>query len=134
MAMMESDVLIKELIQTNHLASEVQLDQIVRHVAQRPVSIRLIKINQWLRHELRARGVQASLDRLPSAELHLLKRIYFDGQWPATTTVKQFEEDLHRAIRHPQAQVWTYRRFGEHCAGFMAPSHIQAFEHLMQHR
>lgn len=123
---MDSDDLIRDLIKTNRLASETELNQIVQHVSQRPVSTRLIKINRWLRHELAVRGVQISSERLPSIELHLLKRIYFDGQWPSHTTSVQYEADLHRSVLHPSVQVWTYLRLREHCVGFLAPSHIQS--------
>jgi hypothetical protein len=123
---MESDDLIKALINTKRLADEAELAQIVQHVSQKPMSTRLIKINQWLRYELAMRSVQVPSDRIPSVELHLLKRIHFDGQWPLDTTPAQYETDLHRAVLHPQVRVWTYFRLKEHCVGFLAPSHIHS--------
>ncbi|MFN8486706.1 MAG: hypothetical protein U0350_03885 [Caldilineaceae bacterium] len=59
-------------------------------------------------------------------QLHLFKRIYYDGQWSPDTTVTQFEADLHKAVQHPEVQLWTYQWFGENFAGFLAPSHIHS--------
>lgn len=94
------------------------------HVAQQSVSSALRKMNLWLREELDILGIQTSPGKLPSAQLQLFKRIYYDGQWPLNTTVSQFEADLHKAVQHPEVQLWTYQWFGENFAGFLAPSHI----------
>jgi hypothetical protein len=60
-----------------------------------------------------------------ASEAHLLKRIYYDQQWPVGTTTDQFVADLRLAIRHPDASVWTYEYFDEPCVGLLAPSHIR---------
>lgn len=62
---------------------------------------------------------------MPSVEWHLLERVYLDQQWPPGTTVAQYVDDLHRAILHPDVEVWTYRYFGQPFAGFLSPSHVQ---------
>jgi hypothetical protein len=31
---------------------------------------------------------------------------------------------LHQAVRHPDAQIWTYRWLGESFVAFLAPSHV----------
>jgi hypothetical protein len=118
------DQLIRSLIDSNRQATQGEQQQIVAYVAQASISSRLVKINQWLRQEMQARGVQIPCGRLPSAELHVLKRIHFDGQWPPGTTVAQFAADLHQAVQHPDIQLWTYRWLGESFAGFLAPSHV----------
>lgn len=120
-----TDQLIRSLVNSRRQATAQELRQVVAHVAQAPVSSRLIKVNQWLRQELTGRGVLIPSERLPSVEIHLLKRVHFDGQWLPDTTVAQFTADLHRAVEHPEAQVWTYRWLGESFAGFLSPSHVR---------
>ena len=117
--------LIRALIDAGRQATDDEQQRIIAHVAQASVSFRLVKINQWLRQDLIARGVQVPSDKLPSVQLHLLKWIHVDGQWPPETTVAQFTADLHQAVAHPDVQVWTYRWFGESFAGCLAPSHVQ---------
>lgn len=117
--------LILILISTNRQATDEELQQLITHVAQAPFSSRPLKINRWLRQELEARGLQVPSEKLPSVEIHLLKRIHLDRQWPPGTTVDQFIDDLHQAVQHPDVQVWTYRWLGEAFAGFLAPSHVQ---------
>jgi hypothetical protein len=119
------DQLIKKLIANHKLANGLELQKIITHVAQAPFSSRLVKINRWLRRELSSRGVEVPRGKQPSIEVHLLKRIYFDGQWLPHTTVTQFTNDLHLAVQHSNVQIWTYRWLGESFAGFLSPSHVQ---------
>ena len=119
------DELILTLIRTARQATDEEVQQLVSHVAQAPFSSRLLKINRWLHKELKARGVQFASDKLPSVEIHLLKRIHLDRQWPPGTTVNQFVADLHQAVQHPGVQIWTYHWLSEAFAGFLAPSHVQ---------
>ena len=98
-------------------------------MAQAPVSAHPVTINRWLRQALEARGVQVPSGKQPAVSVHLLKRIYFDGQWPIGTTVEQFARDLHQAVQHPEVQLWTYRWLGEVCAGLLAPSHVRHVPH-----
>lgn len=125
--MNEVNQLIRALIDAGRQATDEEQQWIIAHVAQAAVSFRRVKINQWLRQELIARGVQILSDKLPSVQLHLLKRIHVDGQWPPETTVAQFTADLHQAVAHPDVQMWTYRWLGEPFAGFLAPSTFRAY-------
>jgi len=122
---MDIDQLIRSLILTTRPATETELQQIVAHVAQRPFSSRFMKINQRLREELSRHHVQLPTTQLTSVEVHLLKRIYVEQQWSPRTTVAQFEADLHLSVLHPDVQIWTYLRLGEHHVGFLSPSHVQ---------
>ena len=99
--------LILTLIETNRQATDEEMQQIIGHVAQAPFSSRPLKMNRWLRQELADRGFQGPSERLPSVEIHVLKRIHLDRQWPPGTTVAQCVADLHQAIQHPAMQVWT---------------------------
>jgi hypothetical protein len=117
--------LILTLINTHRHATHAELEQIIAHAAQAPFSSRPLRMNRWLRQELEARGLRVPTEKLPSVDIHLLKRIHLDRQWPPGTTVGQFLADLRQAIRHPDVQVWTYRWLGEAFAGFLAPSHVQ---------
>lgn len=58
----------------------------------------------WLRQELEMKGISIPVTKLPSAQIHLLKRIYYDGQWPVGTTIEQFEADLHIVVQHAAVQ------------------------------
>ena len=87
--------LILTLIHANRQATGEELQQIISHVAQAPFSSRLLTMNRWLRRELAFRGFRVPSERLSSVEIHLLKRIQLDRQWPPGTTVAQFIADLH---------------------------------------
>jgi hypothetical protein len=117
--------LILTLIGSQRQATNEELQQIIAYVAQAQFSSRPLKINRRLRHELEVQGGQVPSEPLPSVEIHLLKRIHLDKQWPLGTSVDGFIADLHQAVQHPEVQVWTYRWLGEAFAGFLAPSHVQ---------
>jgi len=121
---MDVDALITELIESGRQATEDELSQIVAHVARAPLASHLIRPPGWLREELARLGVTMPA-RVPAGETHLLKRIYYDQQWPIGTAIDQFVADLRLAIRHRDASVWTYEYFGEPCVGLLAPSHIR---------
>ena len=123
--MRDTDHLIRVLIRTGRRATAAEVQQIIEHVAQAPFASRPMRLTRWLRRALEEKGVSIPQSKLPSVELHLLKRIHFDRQWPPGTSVEQFVADLHRAVRHPDVQVWTYRWLNESFAGFLAPSHVQ---------
>jgi hypothetical protein len=127
--MTQVDQLIHSLVASNRPATAEEQQQIIAYVAQIPVSARPVTINRWLRQTLQARGCQVPSGKQPAVAVHLLKRIYFDGQWLAGTTVEQFTRDLHQAVQHPDVQLWTYRWLGEACAGLLAPSHVQHVPH-----
>ncbi len=118
------DALIVELIESGRLATQDELSQIVAHVAQAPFASRPVRPPSWLREALTRLGITMPA-RMPASEAHLLKRIYYDQQWPVGTTTDQFVADLRLAIRHPDASVWTYEYFDEPCVGLLAPSHIR---------
>ena len=128
----DTDSLIRRLIFEQRQATEQEMAQIIAHVAQQPVSSFPRKINLWLRQEFDALGIQAPSGKLSSVQIHLFKRIYYDGQWSPNTTIAQFEADMHQAVQHPEIQFWTYQWLGEHFAGFMAPSHIRNVPHPEQ--
>ena len=128
----DTDNLIRRLILDQIQATEQEIAQIIAHVAQQPVSSFPRKINLWLREELDMLGIQAPSGKLPSVQIHLFKRIYYDGQWLPNTTITQFEADLHKAVQHPAIALWTYRWLGEHFAGFLAPSHVHNVPHPQQ--
>ena len=122
---MEVDQLIITLIETGRQASEEELDRIIEHVAQAPFASHPVKISGWLREELRKHQLQVTQARMSSIKLHLLKRIYVDRQWPPQTSPERFVVDLHKAVRHPDVRVWTYKFRGEPYIGFLSPSHVQ---------
>ncbi len=77
-----SDVteLILTLINTGQQATDEELRRLITHVAQAPFSSRPLRINRWLRQELEAQGLDIPLAKLPSVEIHMIKRIYLDQQ------------------------------------------------------
>ena len=116
--------MIVTLCQTTRLALADELRQMVAYVAQAPFSTRLLKVKQSFRQELAVLGIQVNASHLPSVEIHLLKRIHIEQQWPATTTVAHDVADLQQAVQASGCQIYTYRRQGENFAGFLAPSHV----------
>ena len=122
--MSDVDALILDLITTERQATPEEVADIVAHVAQAPFATYLARVPKRLRRLLAKRGI-ALPARLPSLEVHLLKRIHDEQQWPIGTTADQYVTDLRQAVSHPDVQVWTYRYFGQSFAGFLAPSHVQ---------
>jgi len=122
---MDIDVLIVELIESGRRATEDELSQIVAHVAQAPFASRLVRVSPRLRDEFALVLGKLVARRLPSIEFHLLKRIYLEQQWPIETTTRQYVTDLHLAVRHPAAQIWTYEYRTEPMVGFLALSQVQ---------
>ena len=122
---MDIDALIIELIESGRQATNEELSQIVAHVAQAPFASRLVRVSPGLWDEFAVALGKPVARRLPSIELHLLKRIYLEQQWPVGTTAKQYVTDPHLAVRHPAARIWTFAYRTEPMVGFLAPSHIQ---------
>jgi len=119
------DALILSLIAAERQASEDELRRIRAHVAMAPFASRLVRVTRWLRERLAQRDIALTESRLPSVEVHLLKRIYVERQWPVGTTTSDYLADLHHAVQHPDVEMWTYRYYGEPMIGFLAPSHRQ---------
>jgi len=106
--MMDIDALIIELIESGRQATDEELSQIMAHVAQAPFASQLVRVSPRLRDELVVVLGKPVARQLPSIEFHLLKRIYLEQQWPVGTTARQYVTDLHLAVRHPAAQIWTF--------------------------
>lgn len=83
---MDIDQLIITLVEAGRQASEEELDHIIEHVARAPFASHPVKIRWGLREELCKHQLQVTQARMPSLELHLLKRIYVDRQWLPQTT------------------------------------------------
>lgn len=117
--------LIQELVGLPRRALSEEVDNTIRWAADLPFSDRPVRPDPLLiGHSYR--GVEITpATRLPSVEAHLLKRIYVEEQWPPETTATQYVADLHQAIRHPEAHIWTYRLFNLPFVGFLAPSHVR---------
>ncbi len=122
--LMDIDTLIKELIQSGRQATDDELSQIIDHVTQAPLASRLIRPPGWLREALAQRDITLPA-RVSAGEAHLLKRTYYDQQWPVDTSLDEFVADLRHAIRHQEAHMWTYEYFDEPHVSFLAPSHIR---------
>jgi hypothetical protein len=119
---MDIDALIVELIESGRRATDDELSQIV---AQAPFASRPVRISPRLRDKFAAVLGKPVARQLPSVEFHLLKRIHLEQQWPVGTTARQYVTDLHFAVRHPAARIWTFEYRTEPIVGFLAPSHIQ---------
>jgi hypothetical protein len=122
--MADVDELIIELVESGRKATEEELARIVKQVAQAPLASRTIRPPRWWREALIRRG-EAAPTRVSAAEFHLRRRIDVEEQWPAGTTLAQYESDLRRVCVHLSARVWTYEYFSEPCVGILAPSHVQ---------
>lgn len=117
------DRLILTLIDTQQQASASELTVILDHVAQAPFAMYLARIPNQLRQLFAEKGIHLPA-KLSSLEIHYLKRVAEEEQWPKDTTPAQYVADLQQAIHHPQVQVWFYRYYGQPFAGFLSPSHV----------
>ncbi len=122
--MLTVDELILELIEIGHPAFTEELATITAHVAQAPFATYQARVPIKLRRVMADLGTVLA-PKLSSFEIHLLKRVYEEQQWPVGTTAQQYIADLHSATSHPDSQIWTYRYFAQPFAGFLAPSHVQ---------
>jgi hypothetical protein len=120
---MDTDALIVELVESGQRATDEELSHIVAHVAQAPFASRLVRPPRWWREALARLGITMPA-RVSAGEFHLFRRVYLDEQWPPGTTLETYVQDLRQAIRHPEAQIWTYHYYGAPALGFLAPSHI----------
>jgi hypothetical protein len=116
--------LMLDLMATGRQATSEELTAIIVHVAQAPFATYLSRVPTRLRQLLAQRGVAVPA-KLPSLQIHLLKRIHDEQQWPMGTTTEQYVADLHYAVSQPNVQVWTYRYFGQPFVGFLAPSPVR---------
>ena len=114
--------LITELVEQDRQATEEELARIVAHVAEAPFSSRPVRVPRRIRERLAQAACSPVASRLPSLELHLLERVHADKQWLVGTTAARYLDDLHRAVQHPAAQIWTYRHYGEPTIAFLSPS------------
>jgi hypothetical protein len=119
-----ADNIILELIATARQATPDEVEAITAHAAQAPFATYLSHVPTRVREGLIQHGVSCPA-RAPSIEWHLLERVCLDQQWPPGTTATQYVHDLHQAVVHPEAEVWTYRYFDQPYAGFISPSHVQ---------
>ncbi|MFB0545626.1 MAG: hypothetical protein ACETWB_01830 [Anaerolineae bacterium] len=120
-----TDTLILALIASNRQASDEELRRIVAHLARAPFASRPVRVTRWLREQSAQRDKILTETKLPSVEIHLLKRVYIDQQWPLGTTALTYLADLHQAVQHPEAEIWTYRYYEEPMVGVLAPSHVR---------
>ena len=120
----EVDALIVEPVEQDRQATEEELARIVAHVAEAPFSSRPVRVPRRIRERLAQAACSPVASRLPSLELHLLERVHADKQWPVGTTAARYLDDLHRAVQHLAAQIWTYRYRGDPFIAFLAPSHV----------
>lgn len=127
--MLTVDTLILELIETRRQASPEELALVIAHVAQASFATYQARVPIKLRRVMASRGTTLP-PKLSSLEIHLLKRVDEEQQWPPGTTAQQYVADLHRAIVHLDVQAWTYRYFAQPFVGFLAPSHVQGAARL----
>lgn len=60
--------------------------------------------------------------REPSLMYHLIKRVVVEQQWARGTSAQQYLDDLHRAVRHPDARLVVYERGGDYVAATITPT------------
>jgi hypothetical protein len=85
-------VLIRDMLQSGRAATEEEIDQIIRRMAQAP---------------------------FPTTQEHCIRRTQ-EGQWAEATTDAQYVDDLRRAIRDTTARLAVYIRRGGSLAAVLA--------------
>ncbi|RIK45502.1 MAG: hypothetical protein DCC58_06230 [Chloroflexi bacterium] len=97
-------MLIEELLTSRRAPTDADIKEILQRLATAP----LAKHNVRTTHRLRGAASGASLGREAPADLvHLLKRIS-EGQWSPSTTLEQYQEDLHAAAQVPSSRLAIY--------------------------
>ena len=122
---MYTNALISQLVFQSQKALPEQLAQIARQVATAPFANDLLEVDEPLWGSFWQGDVIAPGYRLPAVELALLRTVRLDGAWPEDATVPQFLANLHQAILHPQAGIWTLPAAGHPCLVFAAPGENQ---------
>jgi hypothetical protein len=118
------DALILSLIAAGRQATDDELQRIVVHIACAPFTTRLVRTTRWLREQLAQQDIIVE-SQVPSVQVHLLKRVYIERQWPIGTTTADYLDDLHQAVKRHAVRIWTYRYYAEPYIAILAPSHRQ---------
>ena len=117
--------LIEDIVASARHALTEELGDIVQWAATLSFSDRLVRPDPLLIGRTYRGSAITTEMRLPSVEAHLLKRIHVEKQWPPETTTAQYVADLHKAIQHSEARIWTYRLFSLPFVGFLSPCHVK---------
>src|SRR2546429_6729293 len=101
-----ADALIREIILTKRTPIESEIAVILGRMASAPFNRRQMKVPRRDRgHTYRG---QTLGERADSLTYHLVKRVVIEEQWALGTTPDDYVEDLHRAVRDPQARLAVY--------------------------
>ena len=111
-------LLISEIIQSNRVATDQEIDRIIKHMADAPFNDHLIPVPIELRDQVyfgRRLGTRAD-----SLTVHVLARVLADRQWRAGTTPAEFCADVQSAILHPSARLIVYQRRSGYIAAILS--------------
>jgi hypothetical protein len=114
------DTLIKQWAGHSRKVSPAQLARVVAGIGVAPFTTDLLEVDEALWGGFWHFDVISAGYRLPALELALLRATRLDHTWPDNTSPAQFLADLHEAIQHPQAGIWTLRWAEEPWAVFAA--------------
>jgi hypothetical protein len=101
-----ADTLIREIILTIRTAGGREVEVILDRMASAPFNSLEMRVPR--RDRGHAYQGQTLGDRADSLTYHLVKRVVIEQQWAPGTTSDQYVEDLHRAVRDPQARLAVY--------------------------
>ena len=114
------DKLIKQLAGQSSKVSPAQLARLAASVGAAPFVAALHEVDTALWGGFWQFDVISAGYRLPALELALLRATRLDHTWPSDISPAQFLADLHKAIQHPLAGIWTLRWAEEAWAVFAA--------------
>jgi hypothetical protein len=115
------NTLIKQLVDYQAQVTPAELTTLIAGVGVAPFATALLEVDEPVWGGFWHFDVLSPGYRLPAIELALLRATRLDHSWPAETTPEQFLTDLHQAIQHPQAGIWTVQLAEEPWAVFAAP-------------
>ncbi len=113
---------LSQLIAQQKKLTPAQLGKLVSQASSAPFSTDPLTVDEPLWGSFWQFDVLAPGSTLPADELALLRATRLDQSWPADTNLTQFLVDLHNAIAHPQASIWTTIVANHPCAIFTAPA------------
>lgn len=110
--------LIREIIRSSRVATDQEVDRIIRYMATAPFSDQLIPVPVELRGQMYfGHRIGARADSLT---VHVLARVLSDRQWMVGTTPAEFCADVQAAVLHPSAHLIVYRRRSSYIAAILS--------------
>jgi hypothetical protein len=116
------DVLIRRIVAATHRATESDVEQIFERVATSPFNSRFVAVPAAV--QAKVYGHRRLGPREPEIVIHVLTRIFLDGQWRVGTSTDEYLADLRAATRASHVRLAVYTRRGGSMAAVIAETEV----------